>query len=231
VLIPFFEQKTGLNVEITAVGTNNALAMGRDGKADVILVHSRVAENQFMAEGYGLNRRDVMYNDFVLLGPANDPAGIKGEMDVATALRKIAEKKVPFYSRGDNSGTHLKELEFWNLAERNPQGAWYVKTGKGMLETLQAATLRQAYVLSDRSTYLFHRAELELVVLCQGDQRLWNSYGVIAVNPVRVEGVNYEAAMQFVDFLVSKEGQKMIQNYGQADFGDSLFKPLATSGL
>ncbi|MDW7645242.1 MAG: substrate-binding domain-containing protein [Desulfuromonadales bacterium] len=231
VLIPFFEQKTGLDVEITAVGTGNALAMGREGRADVILVHSRVAENQFVAEGYGLNRRDVMYNDFVLLGPANDPAGIRGDMDVASALRKIAGKKEPFNSRGDNSGTYLKELEFWRLAEIEPQGAWYVKTGKSMLETLRAAALRQAYVLSDRSTYLFHRAELELVVLCQGDQRLWNPYGVIAVNPVRVKGVNYEAAMQFIDFLVSEEGQKMIRNYGLADLGHSLFKPLATPGL
>ena len=223
VLLPAFEAKTGIKVEVLSAGSGKALRLAREGMADVVLVHAREAEDQFVLDGYGINRRDVMYNDFIILGPVTDPAGIKGQVDAIEALRKIARSKSPFMSRGDDSGTHLKEKALWALSGTAHQGNWYVETGGSMLATLLKASAKNAYVLSDRGTYLSNREFIKLVVLCEGDKLLWNPYGIIAVNPIKVPGVNLEAAMQFVDFVVSTDGQKIIRTYGSG----RIFTPLA----
>jgi len=227
VLLPVFEARTGIKVEVISSGTGKALGLAREGKADVVLVHAREAEDRFVLDGYGINRRDVMYNDYVLLGPVTDPAGIRGEVTVTEALRKIARSKSPFMSRGDNSGTHMKEKALWALSAETHPGNWYVETGGSMLETLQKASTHNAYVLSDRSAYLANQKLIKLVVLCEGDNLLWNPYGIIAVNPVRVPGVNFEAAMQLVDFVVSAEGQGIIRAFGSDRYGKAIFIPLA----
>jgi len=225
-LLPAFQKATGIKVEVTARGTGAALKAGRDGKADVILVHSREQENEFLLDGYGLNRTDVMYNDYVILGPPGDPARIAGGRDAPAALKKIVESNSPFVSRGNKSGTHIREMSLSVLAQtewpRNVQ-----TTRKGMLETLKIADQERAYVLSDRSTYLFNRRDLKnLVIMVEGDQRLDNPYAVIAVNPVRNPDVNFAAAMAFVDFLVSAEAKEIIVRHGADESGVPLFTPV-----
>ncbi len=227
-LIPVFEEKHGIRVEVKAKGTGAALLLARRGEADVVLVHSRIVEDRFVSKGYGVNRKDVMYNEFVLLGPAEDPAGIKGETDILAALIRISASESLFISRGDNSGTHNREMELWGLAGISPQEPWYRESGKGMRASLGTADAEQAYILSDMSTFLFNRGDLDLVVLASGDERLFNPYGVIAVNPLQVEDVNFEGAMVFIDFITSGEGQELIRGYGKERFGKPLFRPLKT---
>ncbi len=226
VLIPAFESKYRFKVEVLAKGTGAALQLARQGEADVVLVHSRAAEDRFVVDGYGVNRRDVMYNEFVIVGPVQDPAGILGETDVLAVLKQVAESKALFISRGDQSGTHDREMDLWNLAGITPHKSWYRQSGKGMLDTLRMASKQKTYVLTDMSTFLFNRKDLELVILVNGDERLFNPYGVIAVNPMQVEGVNFSGAMTFSDFITSKEGQSLIRDYGKERFGKPLFIPL-----
>ncbi len=227
VLIPVFEEKHKINVEIIPKGTGAALQASREGKADVVLVHSRVAENKFVLEGYGINRLDVMYNDFVVLGQSNDPLQIMNEKDILSILKKISDQKQAFISRGDNSGTHTREKELWKLVQIEPKGDWYKESKKGMLDSLKIASNIEAYILCDRSTYLHNKNDLNLVILFEGDKRLTNPYGIIAVNPVTVPGVNFNAAMKFINFVVSTEGQEIIADYGKEKFGQPLFFPLA----
>ncbi len=192
---------------------------------DVVLVHARAAEDKMVEEGYGVNRRDVMHNDFIIVGPPDDLAGIKGEKDAALALTKIAnsEKQVFFVSRGDKSGTHIKELELWQSAGIEPQGEWYLEIGQGMEAALLVADERQGYVLTDRGTYLATKDKIELVILSEGDPRLFNPYGIIAVNPAVHPHVKYMEAMQLIAWMTSLEGQKIIGEYKQ--HGEVLFFP------
>ena len=224
-LVPLFEKQTGLQVKTIAVGSGQALAMGRRGEADVLLVHSPQAEEALIAEGSGLNRRLVMHNDFVVLGPASDPAAISGK-GVPEAFRRIAASKALFLSRGDQSGTHAQELKLWNAAGLAPEGqAWYQQTGLGMGQTLAIAAEKKAYTLSDRGTYLALRRKLGLPILLEGDPSLRNTYHVIEVNPARHPKVNAAGARAFADFLVSKDVQKRIKDFGIAVYGSPLFFP------
>lgn len=224
-ILPTFEAETGYRVHVIAVGTGRALRMGRDGDVDIVLVHARADEEKFVAAGYGVERRDVMYNDFVILGPASDPAGIVGMADASLALARIAERGAPFISRGDESGTHRKEQALWQTAGQQPKGRWYHSIGQGMEQALQMADELQAYVLTDRGTWQFLRKRLDLSVLVQGDTRLFNPYGVIAVNPARFPDANYRGALAFIEWLTSRAGQDRISAY-QVN-GNSLFFPMA----
>ena len=225
-LLPVFEAEHDIDVTVLALGTGAALQSARDGKADVVLVHAKEAEDAFVAEGYGINRQSVMYNEFVILGPPSDPAGIGGSYDALASLKQIHRKKALFLSRGDHSGTHMRELLLWEKAELTQHGDWLQETGQGMLETLRRASDQRAYVLSDRSTYLFNQQDLNLRICVEGDKRLFNPYSVIPLNPARVSGVNFQAAMEFVDFLSSSRARDIIASYGRDRFGDSLFTPL-----
>ena len=223
VLIPPFEKASGLKVDVVAVGTGKALKLGENGDADVVLVHAREAEDAFMAAGFGVNRRDVMHNDFVLLGPAADPAGIKGMKSAAEAFRKIAAAQSGFISRGDQSGTHVKELELWKKAGLKPQGRWYKEVGQGMGEVIVMAADLQAYTLADRGTWLSMKDKARLAILGEGDPLLFNPYGIIAVNPVRWPKVDYMGAMRFIAWITSVEGQRIIRDYQIG--GEGLFFP------
>ncbi len=224
-LVPLFERQTGYAVKTIAVGSGQALAMGKRGEADVLLVHSPEAEQALVAEGSGINRRIVMHNDFILVGPAADPAAIKG-LGAADCLRRIANAHGLFLSRGDNSGTHAKELKLWKAAGLAPEGQpWYQQTGLGMGQTLAVASEKQAYTLSDRGTYLALRKKLALPILHEGDPSLQNVYHVIEVNPVRFPKVNAAGARAFADFLVSKAVQQRIKEFGIGTFGAPLFFP------
>ena len=224
VLVPRFEQQSGYQVKTIAVGSGEALAMGRRGEADVILSHSPDAEDQFVAEGYGVNRRAVMHNDFVLVGPPDDPAGVRG-MPMTQAFATIAEKEAVFVSRGDNSGTHALEKKLWQSAGLTPSGSWYLSTGQGMGNTLRVAEQKGGYTISDRATYLAQRSELQLEILGEGDQLLLNYYHIIEVNPSKHANVNNEGARAFGDFLVSDEGQEIIRSFGVEQYGQPLFFP------
>jgi tungstate transport system substrate-binding protein len=229
-LLPDFERETGVKVDVIAVGTGQALQLGEDGNADVLLVHSRAKEDEFMNNKHGIRREDVMFNDFVILGPENDPAGIKGMTDAVAAFKKIAESQSKFISRGDDSGTHTKEKSIWQKAELEPSGDWYVSAGQGMGEVLTMADEQQAYTLSDRATYLARtKTDLKSVLLVEGDKTLFNPYGVIAVDPAKNPKIQGELANQFIDWLVSLPVQEKIALFGQADFGQSLFTPSAVS--
>jgi tungstate transport system substrate-binding protein len=212
-LLPKYEARCGCKVRYTAVGTGNALKLGENGDVDVVLVHARQAEDKFVAAGFGVNRRDVMFNDFVLVGPAADPAGIHGMRDVLAALRKIHASGATFVSRGDNSGTNMREVAYWKQAQVDPKGPNYLAVGQGMGQTLAVAGEKQAYTLSDRATYSTYAAKTGLKVLVEGSKELLNPYGVIAVNPKRYPQINYEGAMQFNEWLTSPEGQKAIGDY------------------
>lgn len=211
-LLPIFEKEEGIKVKVLAVGTGQAIKIGEMGDCDVILVHSRAAEDKFLADGFGVNRRDVMYNDFVLVGPATDPAGVKG-LPVLDALKVLAEGKGIFLSRGDDSGTHQKEMELWQRAGIKPQGRWYKAVGKGMGDTLVMADELDAYTLADRGTYASMKDRLGLEALVTGEPILFNPYGVIAVNPDRHPGVNYRGAMAFIEFITSPQAKKVINDY------------------
>ena len=222
-LIPPFERQTGLTVDVIAVGTGAAVALGENGDVDVILVHARSREDAFVEDGYGVNRRDLMHNDFVILGPPDDPAGIKGMKDAPAALKKIAETGETFISRGDDSGTHTKERELWAASGYTPEGRWYKEVGQGMGTVITMTDDMRGYTLADRGTYLSMKDKIGLTVLVEGDERLYNPYGVIAVNPDMHPHVNYEGAAAFIEYLTGRRGQTIIGNF-RAD-GELLFFP------
>jgi len=225
-LLPIFKQKTGITVKVVALGTGQALDVGRRGDADVVFVHAREQEEKFLAEGHGVKRFPVMYNDFVLIGPEDDPAGVKGMKDVAKAFRAIKEKKADFISRGDRSGTHIAELKLWKIAGidiTKDRGPWYKEIGQGMGAALNTAQADNAYVLSDRGTWIHFRNKGNLTILVEGDKRMFNQYGVMLVNPAKHPNVKKELGQEFIDWLVSPEGQKAIANY-KID-GQQLFFP------
>jgi len=234
-ILPAFEAKYNARVDVVAVGSGQALELGRQGDADVVLVHSRAAEDQFMAEGFGTARYDVMYNDFVIVGPADDPAEIASALDAAQAFTRIAEAEAPFVSRGDDSGTHSKEKSIWKAAGLEPStdSGWYRSIGQGMGETLQMANESLGYTLADRGTYLSMSGDLTgLTVLFGGnsvaenpDTRLYNPYGVIPVNPEKVPGVNNKLAEDFAAWLISPETQAQIGEFGVETYGQPLFNP------
>ncbi len=226
VLIPMFEKKTRYFVKTIAVGSGQAMAMGQKGEADVLLVHSPAAEKKFVAEGYGINRRIIMHNDFIIVGPPSDPAGIKGMKSAAEAFKKIGSSGAIFMSRGDNSGTHAKEKTIWKAAGITPEGQkWYQQTGLGMGQTLNVAAEKKTYTLADRGTYLALKKNLGLDILAQGDAILLNIYHVIEVNPAKWPKVNAAGAKAFADFMVSKQTQKIIKTFGVDKFGSPLFFP------
>lgn len=228
-LLPLFKAKTGIDVRVVSQGTGQALDTGRRGDADVVFVHARAQEEKFVAEGFGLERKAVMYNDFVLIGPKSDPAGIAGTKDIAAALKAIQEKGAPFVSRGDKSGTHSAELALWKIAGIDldaKKGAWYREIGQGMGAALNTAGGMGAYVLADRGTWISFKNRGDLVIAVEGDRRLFNQYGVIAVNPAKHPHVKINDGQAFVNWLVSPEGQKIISDYKIE--GQQLFFPNAT---
>lgn len=227
-LVPLFEKETGYKVKVVAVGSGQALQMGQGGNADVLLVHSPAAEKAYMAQQYGKDRLLVMHNDFIIVGPAADPAHIKGDANAVDAFQKIAAAKAPFISRGDNSGTNAKELALWKSANIDPVGtrpSWYVETGQGMGATLTVASQKAAYTLTDRATYLANKANLKLQVLVEKDNSLLNVYHVITVNPNRWPRVNYQGALAFAQWITSAATQAVIGNFGMAKYGQQLFVP------
>ena len=227
-LLPIFEKKTGIQVRVVAVGTGQALDLARRGDADVVFVHARSAEEKFLAEGQGVKRFPVMYNDFVLIGPKSDPAKIAGSKDILEAFRKIQQSQAPFVSRGDNSGTHIAELELWKNAEvdlNKVKGPWYRDTGQGMGPALNTAASMSAYILADRGTWLAFKNRGDLEILVQGDKRLFNQYGVMMVNPEKHPNVKKDLGQAFVDWLISPEGQQAIAGYKIN--GEQLFFPNA----
>lgn len=211
-LLPVFEEKNNIKVEVLAQGTGQALKTAELGDADVVLVHARAAEDKFVADGFGVKRFDVMYNDFVLVGPNEDPANIKGK-SVQDALMTFSSGQFKFISRGDDSGTHKMELSLWEKAGVQPQGDWYLSIGKGMGDTLIMTNEQQGYTLTDRATYLFMKNNLNVSIVVEGEKELLNPYGVIAVNPKKHPDVNFDAAQKLIDFLLSDEGQKLITEY------------------
>jgi tungstate transport system substrate-binding protein len=226
-LLPVFEKQAGVKVRVVAVGTGQALDQGRRGDADVVFVHDTAAEDKFVAEGFGVKRFPVMYNDFVLIGPKNDPAGTKGK-DIRAALKKVAEAKSPFVSRGDKSGTHAAELRYWKAAGVEldaAKGPWYRDTGSGMGPSLNAAASMNAYILADRGTWLSFKNRGDLAILVEGDNALFNQYGVMLVNPTKHAHVKTKEGQAFVDWLVSKAGQETIAAYKIG--GEQLFFPNA----
>lgn len=224
VLVPLFEKKTGYSVKTIAVGTGQALAMGARGEADVVLAHAPELEKRYLAEGSYINRRLVMHNDFLIVGPPDDPAKIRGMKEAAEAFRQIAEVKAPFVSRGDHSGTHLLEKRLWEEA-KEPKGGWYIEAGQGMGATLGIASEKRAYTLSDRGTYLAFKKRVQLEPLVQGDPILLNIYSIMEVNPAKSPKVNHAGAKSFADFLVSPEAQAIIKTFGVEQFGEPLFQP------
>ena len=227
-LLPPFTERYGVGVKVIAVGTGRAIKLAENGDVDLILVHAPGAEAAFIAKGHGVNRRRVMHNDFVLIGPAADPAGIRGGKDGVAALRRIAAKQALFVSRGDESGTHKKEQNLWKAAGLSPKGRWYRLVGQGMGRTLMWAEEKRAYTLTDRGTWLAYRSRLKLPILVQGDRLLNNPYSVIVVNPARHPHVRYIEAMMLAAWLTSKQGQGTIRGYKKQ--GQLLFHPDAIPG-
>ncbi|MFW5897794.1 MAG: substrate-binding domain-containing protein [Halanaerobium sp.] len=224
-LLPPFEEKFDIRVDVIAVGTGAAIELGRNGDVDIVFVHAREAEDEFVENGYGINRRDVMYNDFVVLGPPSDPAGIRETESAAEAMARIAESKSEFISRGDDSGTHKKELSLWNSADISTEGSWYLESGQGMGPSISMADERQAYILADRGTYLAYSGDIELEIVNSGDSALFNPYGIIPVNPAYHPHVNYQLAMAFTGFVTSQQGQQIINSFMSQ--GEQLFYPSA----
>jgi len=226
-LLPIFEKKAGIQVKVVAVGTGQALDIGRRGDADVVFVHDKPAEEKFIEEGYSTQRNEVMYNDFVLVGPKADPAKIGGGKDIQAALQKIAATQTPFISRGDKSGTHAAELRYWKGAgvEVSPSSSWYKETGSGMGPALNTASAMNGYILSDRATWLTFKNRGDLSILVQGDPKLFNQYGVMLVNPVKYPQVKKSEGQVFIDWLISKDGQDTIASYKVG--GEQLFFPNA----
>ncbi len=230
-LLPPFEKMFNLKVDVIPVGTGKALKLAENGDVDVTLVHARSLEDKFVAEGYGVNRRDVMYNDFVIIGPKSDPAGVKRAKMADDAFNLIAKNKATFISRGDRSGTHVKELKIWEKAGLKPSGKWYLEAGRGMGEVLIMADEKTAYTMTDRGTYLpfISGGKINLPILFEGDPLLFNPYGIIAVNPAKYPHVNYIKAMTLIGWMTSQEGQKIIKGFGKDKFGQPLFIPVAVS--
>lgn len=227
-ILPLFEQASGVKVKVVALGTGQALDTARRGDADVVFVHDRVAEEKFVAEGYGVERKEVMYNDFVLIGPKADPAGVAGGHDIVEALKKVQAEEAPFVSRGDKSGTHAAELRLWKMAGIDiaaNKGAWYRDSGSGMGPSLNMAASLGAYILADRGTWLSFKNKQDLKIVVEGDKRLFNQYGVILVNPAKHPHVKQALGQQFIDWIVSPQGQSAIASY-KID-GEQLFFPNA----
>ncbi|MGB9991990.1 substrate-binding domain-containing protein [Massilia sp. SM-13] len=224
-LLPMFEAKANAKVQVISVGTGKALELAKNGDVDVTLVHARSAEDKFVAEGWGVDRRDVMYNDFIVVGPASDPSALKGSRDVVASFRKIAATGAKFVSRGDNSGTDIMEKGYWKQAGTNPAPARYISAGLGMGEVLNMAAELEGYTLTDRATYGAYRARTGLAVLVQGDPKMFNPYGIIAVNPAKHPGINYQGAKQLIEWITSPEGQARIAAFKPA--GQQLFFPSA----
>ena len=227
-ILPIFEAKTGIGVRVVALGTGQALDIGRRGDADVVFVHDKAAEQKFVAEGFGVDRREVMYNDFILVGPKSDFAKVMGGKDIVAALKSIAEAKAPFASRGDKSGTHAAELRLWHMAHTGPalsetKESWYRETGAGMGPTLNTAAAMDAYALTDRGTWLSFKNRRDLNIVVEGDRRLFNQYGVMLVNPAKHAHVKKELGTAFVEWITSAEGQKAIADYKIG--GEQLFFP------
>ena len=225
VLVPDFEQRTGYTVKTIAVGSGEAMKMGQECNADVLLVHSPAAEKDFMSNNYGSDRRLVMHNDFIIVGPSADPAGVKSAGTSVDAFTKIAETKSKFISRGDNSGTNAKELAIWKSANITPEGEWYVETGQGMGASLTIASEQSAYILTDRATYLANKANFQLDILSEGDAALLNIYHAIVVNPANCATVNNTGAIAFADYIVAPEAQTLIGGFGVEKYGQALFTP------
>jgi tungstate transport system substrate-binding protein len=228
VLVPAFEKQSGITVKVIAVGSGQALELGRRGDADVLLTHSPEAEKKFMDEGWGDQRRAVMHNDFVIVGPADDKAAVKSATSATEALQKISQAQTSFISRSDESGTHVKEKSLWKAAEIAPSGDWYIQAGTGMAPCLRMAHEKQAYILCDRATFLALKEEIQLVVLHEGDERLLNRYSVITLNPQKHPQVHQGAANQLATFLLSPGGQALIRDFGKERYGQSLFTPDAS---
>ncbi len=224
-LLPVFREETGIEVHLIAVGTGKALRLGREGDVDAVLVHAREAEDQFVAEGYGVDRHDVMYNDFVIVGPRSDPAQASGSASVVEVLRRVQQGSFPFISRGDDSGTHKRELLLWQSTGQMPKGSWYREVGQGMGKTLQIANEIDAYTMTDRGTWLAYQAKLDIRLLYEGDEPLFNPYGIIAVNPSRHPHANYDGASQLIDWITSPRVQQMIAGFKVK--GKQLFIPSA----
>ncbi|MDD2446207.1 MAG: substrate-binding domain-containing protein, partial [Tissierellia bacterium] len=228
-LLPIFTEDTGIEVKTVAVGTGKALQMGRDGEADVLLVHAKADELIFVEEGHGSERHDVMYNDYVLVGPAEDALGLKENSpnDITQGLKTISEGGATFVSRGDDSGTHKKELAIWKVAGIEPTGEWYLEAGAGMGDVLKITNEKQAYTISDRATYLSNKGDLDLEVIIEGDDNLFNQYGIIPVNPEKNDLINNEGAIEFMNWILSDKGQGLIEEYGIEEYGQPLFVPNA----
>lgn len=225
-ILPAFTAETGITVDVVAVGTGQALQLGEDGNADVLLVHARTREDAFMEAGHGVRREDVMYNDFVIVGPADDPADARNAESAPDAFARIAGAEAPFVSRGDDSGTHTKEKSVWAAAAIEPTGSWYISAGQGMGAVLTMANEQLAYTLSDRATYLARTLEsTDLEIIYEGDPILFNPYGVMAVNPDKNAEINNDLANQFIDWLISLPAQAMIGEFGVEEFGAPLFTP------
>ena len=223
VLLPPFEKANNVKVDVIAVGTGKALKLGENGDVDIVFVHARPAEDKFVADGYGVDRKDVMYNDFVIIGPKNDPEKVKEAKSAADAFKRIAKGKKPFISRGDDSGTNKKEKAIWKLAGVTPDGSWYLEAGQGMGAVLKIASEKQAYTLTDRGTYIAYEDKIDLPIVFQGDKVLFNPYGIIAVNPKKHSSAQYELAKKFIDFVTGPQGQKIIGDYKKK--GKQLFYP------
>jgi tungstate transport system substrate-binding protein len=226
-ILPIFEKKTGIKVDVVAVGTGAAIEIGKKGDADVVFVHAKEQELKAVQEGYFVNRHDVMYNDFVLVGPPDDPAHLRGTKSAAEAFQKIANSKSPFISRGDKSGTNTKELEIWKKAGITPKGGqWYLEVGQGMEKTQRIANEKRAYTLTDRGTWLATKRidKLDMIIVFEGDPVLFNQYGVMAVNPEKQKHVKYKESMEFVHWLISGEGQQAIASFKDT-LGNQLFIP------
>lgn len=222
-LLPPFEKANTCKVDVISVGTGKALKLGENGDVDVVFVHARPAEDKFVAEGHGVDRKEVMYNDFVIVGPKDDPAKVKEAKTAVEAFKRLSEGKADFISRGDDSGTHQMEKQLWKASGAVPQGKWYIEAGQGMGQTLQMAFDKKGYALADRGTFIAYEGKTDLVIVMEGDRELFNPYGVIAVNPQKHPKVNYELAKKFIDYVTGSDGQKVI-----ADFklnGKQLFFP------
>lgn len=226
-LLPIFEEDTGYVVKTIAVGTGKALQMGRDGEADVLLVHAKADEEKFVEEGDGTERHDVMYNDFILVGPKEDPLNLKDQSpdNILEGLKAIEDNQATFVSRGDDSGTHKKELNIWAAASIEPEGDWYVSAGSGMADVLKIADEKQGYTITDRATYLSMRNDLDLDIVIEGDENLFNQYGVIPVNPDKGEEINHDGALAFMNWFLSEKGQNLIEEFGVEEYGQPLFIP------
>ncbi len=224
-LLPKFTEETSIEVHVIAVGTGKALRLGREGDVDIVLVHARAAEDRFVENGYGVERKDVMYNDFIIVGPKSDPAGVADSQTTAEVLDKIHDRQIPFISRGDDSGTHKRELILWRSAGKNPGGSWYREVGQGMGKTLQIANEVDGYTMTDRGTWLAYRAKLDIELLFEGDPPLFNPYGIIAVNPKRHADANYAGAQKLIEWMTSPAVQQMIGDFKIK--GQQLFIPNA----